>query len=251
VLFRSGFTEFNSPESYTAYVNYILNGLNKGNTKVGAGSGTWLNEAYVQSLAANSTLDFIAIHVYPILGPTLQRIFTFSDIAKQNGKRVVMDEAWLYKVGTLQSQSLASNVDVFRNEVFSYWSPLDQEFLAAMVNSAKVGGIDYVSPFWSMQFFGYVDYNSDTAALSYQDLAAALGKVASQNILNDQFSSTGLFYAQLAGIRPATSTTVTTTQPTENTVSTTGLHSSVGLLLIAGLVAAVAVVAAVVLSRRR
>ena len=247
----TGFTEFNSPESYTAYVNYILNGLNRGNTKVGAGSGTWLNEAYVQSLAANTSLEFIAVHVYPIVGPTLQRISTFSDIAKQNGKRVVMDEAWLYKVGTLQSQSLASNVDVFRNDVFSFWAPLDQEFLAAMVNSAKVGGIDYVSPFWTTQFFGYVDYNSDTAALSYQDLAAALGKVASQNILNDQFSSTGLFYAQLAGIRPATSTTVTTTQPTENTVSSTGLHSGVGLLLIAGLVAAVAVVAAVVLSRRR
>lgn len=247
----TGFTEFNSPDSYTTYVNYILNGLNRGSTKVGAGSGTWVNDGYVQSLAANTSLDFIALHVYPVVGPTLQRILAFSDIAKQHGKRVIMDEAWLYKAGTLVSQSLATNIDVFRNDVFSFWAPLDQEFLAAMVNSAKVGGIDYVSPFWTTQFFGYVDYNSDTAALSYQDLAAALGKVASQNILSDQFSSTGLFYAQLAGIRSATSTIVTTTQPTENTVSSTGLHSGVGLLLIAGLVAAVAVVAAVVLSRRR
>ncbi len=247
----TGFTEFNSPDSYTAYVNYILNGLNRGSTKVGAGSGTWVNDGYVQSLAANTSLDFIALHVYPVVGPTLQRILAFSDIAKQHGKRVIMDEAWLYKAGTLVSQSLATNIDVFRNDVFSFWAPLDQEFLAAIVNSAKVEGIDYVSPFWTLQFFGYVDYGSDTAALSYQDLEASLVKVASQSMLTDQFTSTGLLYAQITGIRPAASTTVTTTQPTENTVSSPGPHSGVGLILIAGLVAAVAVVSAVVLSRRR
>jgi hypothetical protein len=244
----TGFTEFSSPESYTAYVNYILDGLNRGNTKLGAGSGTWVSDAYVQSLAANTNLDFIALHVYPIVGPTLQRLLTFSDIAKQHAKRVVLDEVWLYKVGTLQTQSIASNVDVFRNDAFSFWAPLDQEFLAAMVTAAKVEGIDYLSPFWTMQFFGYVDYTSDTATLSYQDLAAMLSKVASQNIVNNQFSPTGTFYGQLAG-NGLTTTTAAATQPAATTVSLT--DKPLGLVLIAGLVAAIAIVAAVVLSRRR
>jgi hypothetical protein len=247
----TGYTEFSSPETYTAYVNYILDGLNRGNTKLGAGSGTWVSDAYVQSLAANAALDFIALHVYPVVGPTLQRILTFSDIAKQDGKRIVLDEAWLYKVGTLQTQSIASNTDVFRNDVFSFWAPLDQEFLAVMITAAKVEGIDYISPFWSMQFFSYVEYTSTTAALSYKDLSAALNKVASQNLLSGQFSSTGLAYGQLTGSRPATSTTVTTTQPTGATVSSTGQPSGMGLVLIAALVAAAAIVVAVVLSRRR
>jgi hypothetical protein len=244
----TGFKEFSSPESYTAYVNYILDGLNRGNTKLGAGSGTWVSDAYVQSLAANTNLDFIALHVYPIVGPTLQRLLTFSDIAKQHAKLVILDEAWLYKVGTLQTQSIASNVDVFRNDAFSFWAPLDQEFLAAMVTAAKLEGIDYISPFWTMQFFGYVDYTSDTANLSYQDLAAMLGKVASQNTLNNQFSATGTFYGQLAG-NGLTTTTAATTQPAATTVSLTDKPS--GLVLVAGLVAAIAIVAAVVLSRRR
>jgi hypothetical protein len=247
----TGFTEFSSPESYTAYVSYILDGLNRDNTKLGAGSGTWVSDTYVQSLAVNTSLDFISLHVYPIVGPSLQRLLTFSDIAKQNGKRVVLDEAWLYKVGTLQTQSIASNTEVFRNDAFSFWAPLDQEFLAAMVSAAKLEGIDYISPFWSMQFFGYVDYTSDTATLSYQDLAAMLGKVASQNIVNNQFSPTGLFYGQMTGSGLATATIPATTQPAETTVSSTGQPSGIGLVLIAGLVAAIAIVAAVVLSRRR
>lgn len=244
----TGFSEFSSPDAYTTYVNYLLDGLNRGHTKLGAGSGTWVSDAYVQSLAANTSLDFISLHVYPVVGPTLQRLLTFSDIAKQYGKRVVLDEAWLYKVGTLQASSIASNVDVFRNDAFSFWAPLDQEFLAVMVTAAKVEGIGYISPFWSMQFFGYVDYTSSTAGLSYQDLATALGKVASQNILNNQFSPTGTFYGQLAG-NGLTTTTAAATQPAATTVSLTDKTS--GLVLIAGLVAAIAIVAAVVLSRRR
>jgi hypothetical protein len=240
------FTEFSSPESYTAYVNYILDGLNRGNTKLGAGSGTWASDTYVQSLAANTSLDYIALHVYPVIGPTLQRLLTFSDIAKQHGKRVVVDEAWLYKVGTLQTQSIASNTEVFRNDAFSFWAPLDREFLAVMISAAKLQGVDYISPFWTMQFFGYVDYTSTTAALSYRELATALGRVASQNILNNQFSSTGTFYGQLAG-NGLTTTTTTATQPAATTVSLTDKTS--GLVLIAGLVAAI--VAAVVLYRRR
>ncbi|MGD0689474.1 MAG: hypothetical protein ABSA50_06850 [Candidatus Bathyarchaeia archaeon] len=244
----TGFTEFNSPNSYTTYVNHILEDLNRGHTKLGAGSGTWLSNTYVQSLGVNTSLDFISLHVYPVVGPTLQRLLTFSDIAKQYGKRVVLDEAWLYKVGTLQASSIVSNVDVFRNDAFSFWVPLDQEFLAVMVTAAKVEGIGYISPFWSMQFFGYVDYTSSTAGLSYQDLATALGRVASQNILNNQFSPTGTFYGQLAG-NGLTTTTAAATQPTATTVSLTDKPS--GLVLIAGLVAAIAIVAAVVLSRRR
>ena len=250
----TGFTEFNSPESYTAYVNYILDGLNRGNTKLGAGSGTWVGDAYVQSLAMNTSLDFIALHVYPVIGPTLQRLLTFSNIAKQYGKRIVLDEAWLYKLGTLQAQSIASNTDVFRIDAFSFWAPLDQEFLSAIVNAARLEGIDYISPFWTMQLFGYVDYTSNTAALSYQDLATALVRVASQNILNNQFSSTGTFYGQLAGNGLMT-TTAAATQPTatmQATATTVSLTNKLsGLVLIVGLVAAIAIVAAVVLSRRR
>jgi len=123
-----------------------------------------------------------------------------------------------------------------------------------MVSAAKLEGIDYISPFWTMQFFGYVGYTSSTAILSYQDLATALVRVASQNIPNNQFSSTGTFYGQLAG-NGLTTTTAAATQLTPITQATSTTvplaNKPLGLILIAGIATGIAIVAAVVLSRRR
>lgn len=248
----TGYSEFNSPDSYTAYVNYILDGLNRGSTKLGAGSGTWNGPEYVENLAGDSNLDFIALHVYPVVGPCLQRILTFANIAKQHGKRVVMDEAWLYKVGTLKTTSIAANTDIFRNDAFSFWAPLDQEFLVSMVTAAKTAGIDYISPFWSTLFFSYIDYDSTTAALSYGDVTVALNRAASQNILNDQFSSTGLFYKQLA-IGYSTSIVASNLSSTQSTTTsfTAWKSMGVGFMLLVVLGVGAAAVVAVIFARRR
>jgi len=247
----TGYKEFRSTQSYTAYVNYILDGLNRGKTKLGAGSGTWIDAQYVQSLATSTNLDFIALHVYPVVGPTLTRILTFADFARQHGKRVILDEAWLSKIGTLQSMTIDANTDVFRNDAFSFWAPLDQKFLSTMVSAARVAGIEYVSPFWTMQFFGYLDYTSATTTLSYRDITAALNSVASKNLLSDQFSSTGLFYKQLTGSISTSSTMPPTTQPTYTTTSFTSRPNGIGLGLIAALIVAAGIVAAGALWRRR
>ena len=244
----TGYREFNSPDSYTAYVNYILDGLNRGSTKLGAGSGTWNGPEYVQNLAEYTNLDFIAVHVYPIVGPCLQRILDFANIAKQHGKRIVMDEAWLYKVDTLKSTSIAANADIFRNDAFSFWARLDQEFLASAVNAAKAAGIDYISPFWSTLFFGYIDYNSTTGALSYGDVAGALNRAASQNIRNGQFSSTGQFYKQLAG---NVSPNPATTEPMGTTTATIEKSTGAGFIILVALALGAVVIAAIIFMRRR
>ena len=75
----SGFTEFNSPTQFAAYVNFLLNGLPRGDTKIGAGVGTWGDIAYAQALASTTTLDSIVTHVYPIVGKaSLQQIINIS-----------------------------------------------------------------------------------------------------------------------------------------------------------------------------
>ncbi len=217
----SGFQQFNSPDQYIAYVNYVLAGLNRGDTKVGAGIGTWGNMQYVQNYAVNPNLDFIAMHVYPIVGQaSLERIFSIANVAKQHGKRAILDEAWLYKVGTLQATSIAANADIFRLDAFSFWAPLDQQFLASIVKSAQLANVEYISPFWSTYFFAYVDYNTTTSQLSYHQLIQIANKQFVANILADQFSSTGKVYAQLAigsspVIVPQTTSFSTTTFSTE------------------------------------
>lgn len=188
----TGLREFRSPEQCTAYINYVLDGLDRSNTKVGAGIGTWGNIAYVQSYATSTSLDFIALHVYPIVGQaSLDRILTISDMAKRSGKRVVLDEAWLSKTDTLQSTGIAADAEIFRRDVFSFWAPLDKQFLECIVKSARLASIDYISPFWTTYFFSYVDYDQSTAQVPYKDLVVMVNKAAAQNMLAGKFSSTG------------------------------------------------------------
>jgi hypothetical protein len=250
----TGYAEFNSPDQYAAYINYLLNGLDRGKAKVGAGIGTWGNVQYVQSLAANTGLDYIAIHVYPTVGSTMPEILRIADVAHQHGKGVTLDEAWLYKVDTLQSTSIAANVDIFRRDLFSFWAPLDQEFLATIVRTARLANILYISPFWSMLFFSYVDYDSTTAALSYSDLSALVNKVAAQNIANDQFSSTGSFYQDLirtqSHVASTSSTSITQLTLTTSTEETAPKLSVLVLIALAAVVS-VAAIAAALMSRRR
>ena len=237
-----GFKELSSPEQYADYINFVLSGLDRGSTKIGAGIGSWGNMEYVRELASKTSLDSIYIHVYPITGNYLQNIFAISAIAKQYGKRILLDEVWLYKVDKPSANGVAASPDVFRRDAFSFWAPLDQKFLAAMVKSAQIANIDYVSPFWTEFFFGYVDYSSTTASLPFSELSSLANQAASKNILADQFTSTGKFYGLLASAQLSTSTT--TPQSAANRIPSFGFA-----LLIAALVAIIAVVAVIVLRR--
>lgn len=252
----SGFTEFNSPVDYATYLNYVLNGLDRGSSLLGAGVGTWGNMQYVQQYATGTSLDFIDIHVYPIVGQaSLQRVFTIAETAKQHGKKVLMDEVWLYKVATLQSTGIAGDTDVFRLDSFSFFAPLDQQFLGIMTNASRLAGIEYISPFWSTLFFSYVDYDSTTARLPYGDLASLVNKAASQNLVNNQFSSTGEFYRGLAGSGSFLSLTTSTPSAAVNTQTSPPPsekeQGGLRLLMLASLVIAVAIIAAVIMNKRR
>jgi hypothetical protein len=131
---------------------------------------------------------------------SMERIFTIANVAKQHNKRVILDEAWLSKVGTLQATSIADLTSVYGLDTFSFWGPLDQEFLGNIVKSAQIENIEYISPFWSTYFFSYLDYNSSTSQASYGQLRQMVNQQAYANVLVDQFSPTGRYYAQLAGV---------------------------------------------------
>ena len=245
----TGFKEFNSPEQYTAYINYVLDGLERGSTMIGAGMGTWGNMAYVQKYATGTTLDFIAMHVYPIVEQaSLKRIFAIADVAKQYGKRIVLDEAWLSKADTLQATDIAADAEIFRRDAFSFWAPLDQQFLGAIVKSAQLANIEYISPFWTTYFFSYVDYDPSNAQLPYKDLVAVVNKASAQNMIAGKFSSTAEFYKGLIGVQSsATSTTLTPLTK----VSESKIQGFLGLLTIAGAAITIGLATFTVLRRRQ
>ncbi|MBO3832242.1 MAG: hypothetical protein FGF51_02495 [Candidatus Brockarchaeota archaeon] len=191
-----GLSELKNPEKYVELVNYVLNGLEKGATKIGAGIGNWGNIEYVKRFCNETSLDFIVIHVYPVFGKLLYNIDAVSEIARRHSKKIMVNEAWLYKVDR-PVPNVAATAEVFRLDAYSFWAPLDQQFLAVLVKSAKVNEIEYVSPFWSTYFFAYVDYNWNTARLSYGELSEMVNREAVKNIMAGKFSSTGEYYRKL------------------------------------------------------
>ncbi len=193
----TGLKEFNDSEKYTEYINYMLEGLERGKTKIIAGVGSWGNIEHVKSLAANTTLDCINIHVYPIIKDSLSNIFLVTDIARKYNKGIVLDEAWLYKSYEYIGHNNEAWMELFKRDVFSFWAPLDQQFLASMVKLAQIEHIEYLSPFWTNYFFSYLEYNKSNAGLSNMELHSLNEKDEVRNVLLGRFSSTGDFYRRV------------------------------------------------------
>lgn len=101
---------------YTEYVNFMLNGLDRRNILVGAGTGNWDDPAFIESLAKNSSMDYIDIHFYPINRDFTGRALQQADIARANGKRLIIGENWLYKSSD-QEIGGASAVEIIARDV--------------------------------------------------------------------------------------------------------------------------------------
>lgn len=193
----TGLQEFNDPEKCVEFVQYVLDGLKKGKTKIVAGIGSWGNIELARGFAAHTNVDCISIHAYPIIGKSIENIFLILDIAHQYHKGLVMDEAWLHKSEKYLGNGDAAWTELFGRDVFSFWAPLDEQFLSCMVKLAKLQGIEYLSPFWVDYFIAYINYNTDNAGLSYKNLTTLHHKKEVTNLLADTFTSTGLFYKKL------------------------------------------------------
>jgi hypothetical protein len=183
---------------FTETVRYVLGGLNRSEVLVGAGAGTWNNLDYVKSLARYTDIDYIDIHIYP--ANYLEQALTIADIAHASNKRLIIGEAWTYKIydselGDLSN--IATQADIFSRDVYSFWQPLDSEFLEILVNLASYKGYEFISPFWSKYFFGYLDYETMPKNLTYKQLAQLSNQKAVQNIMSHTLTDTGLNYQKL------------------------------------------------------
>ncbi|NOZ79773.1 MAG: hypothetical protein GXP48_11460 [Acidobacteria bacterium] len=125
---------------------------------LGAGSGSWDVETYVQSFAAMPELDSVDIHIYPIAtqgGSLLDRVLQWSeDIhAIAPGKRITIGEAWLYKASAAEVSAGMDAEQVYGRDVYAFWSPLDQLFLRLLARLARLEGYAAVCPFWTAYDF--------------------------------------------------------------------------------------------------
>jgi hypothetical protein len=186
-------------------------GLRTTNLIVGAGMGTWQPQfdTYLTNFV-NLPLDILDVHVYPINNTTnlgvnqnfLTRILTMADAAHSHGIKVGMGECWLQKE---RDSELSSNLSILLyqgRDAYSFWAPLDEEFLLCMVKVGHWKQFEFIDPFWTDFYFSYLDFTNEqskitglpdegtTVLVADEDLAV-YAALAAGNVTN-----TGVAYAE-------------------------------------------------------
>ncbi len=186
-----------SVESYTGVIQFVLNGLDRRETRVGAGAGTWERFEYFESLTKQTTVEYIDMHIYPV-----QRDFVFDKcmriaaLARTHKKKLGIGEAWLYKVAEIELDQIPPAA-AFGRDVFSLWEPRDIQFVTVIFKLSHYLKVEYCSFFWMRHLYGYVDFNEKTGSLSPPELFKLADEVAAKNIASNTLTGTGLKLQQL------------------------------------------------------
>lgn len=188
-----------SVENQTEVVRFILDDLDRNGVRVGAGAGAWDDIAYFESLAANTSLDYIDMHIYPIQRDYLwDKTMRISDIARSHGKGLTVGEAWLYKTAESElSSGLAMHEEVFARDAYSFWIPLDQRFLETLVGLSQYLEMEFITPFWMEYLYAYIEYGPSTQATDLAEVSKLLNKEVVKNIDSNTLTPTGETYSEL------------------------------------------------------
>jgi uncharacterized protein (TIGR03437 family) len=189
---------------------------------IGMGSWEYNLNAVLQNELAFSGVDVIDIHVHPIntLSATqdfLANILTIANAANAAGKETGMDEDWEYKernseFGSDYGTSSVSVATIDSRDHWSFWAPIDQAFLEAMVDTGYYEHMAYFSASEPDQFFAYLNYfstagcrtnpavtNPPSSVCTSTQWNAASAQAVTQALSTSPvtLSNTGSFYAGL------------------------------------------------------
>jgi len=186
-----------SPEEFAATIRQAVKNLGRAGVKLGAGAGSWVSIDYFKALAAIPELDYLDFHIYPVqYGFASDRVLKAAEVARAKGKRVSIGEAWLYKILGRELTRI-SPVEAFSRDVFSFWQPLDENFIQLVVNLARTIDAEFCSFFWMEHFYSYLDYTAETSQLPYDQLKRMMNRRAGENIEKGTLSATGRKFKEL------------------------------------------------------
>ena len=119
-------------------------------------------------------IDYFDMHLYSVNMGFLNAGVSYLDQAIAAGLDVAISETWLHKMtdAQLKGQSEYGTIGLFSSvapiDNYSFWSPLDSEFIGTMVDLAYWKHLLYLSPFEVQLFFAYLDYNQVSGMNSTQ-----------------------------------------------------------------------------------
>ncbi len=189
-----------TPDEYATFIQSSVNKIGHPNgLRLGAGSGTWEDPAYMNNLMSITGLDCIDLHIYPIGrdGNLLKRASDTAIQARQNGKCAIISEAGLYKVSSSELSSLSGDfASIYSRDAFSFWEPADEAFITALTRLSQSSGVEFVSFFWTRSFFSYLDYDQ-SHDLSVQQINRNLNQASIASLENGTLSPLGEFFKDL------------------------------------------------------
>jgi len=187
--------DLNTPAASVQVVNDELRGLNRDDTLVGAGTGTWTTPAIDHALVTETSIDYLSVHVYPLGQAQVANLNTDVAAAKSAHKRLVMDETWLDKPTAAEAAGAGPQgaPEELKVKSYSFWEPLDVDYLSAMVSYVRTREFDYVSFFdGARAFFGYLTWSPQLEASSYPAFSLEYNQLVAQNMRSLSVSRTGL-----------------------------------------------------------
>jgi fibronectin type 3 domain-containing protein len=160
---NSGQSTANTPSGSGSLLTGILTSLQQAGVaglKIGAGTDTAEANAlaFIQQYVL-LPVDFIDMHIDMVNGYYLPVALQIATTAAAAGKPVAMSECWLVKVRDSELNVLASD-QLLARDPYSFWAPLDLEFIRTMENLANNTQMLFMDPFRSEYYFAYQTYGS-------------------------------------------------------------------------------------------
>ena len=200
-------------QGWVDYVEHSVAGINEqapdSTTFLGAGAGTWGSSFYVEQFCTIAELDYIDFHVYLFRDTEAnyyQRVLEWANYIQSNApdKFITIGESWLYKVGAEEwnPENFDFIVEIFSRNVYSFWEPIDQQFLEIFYQIVHLEGIRVWVPFWTTHFFVYVDYDDDTVTYIREnagprELMYYAGQQSAQPVADVDLTGTGETYVDI------------------------------------------------------
>ena len=106
-----------------------------------------------------------------------------------------MDETWLDKPTAAEAAGAGPQgaPEELKVKSYSFWEPLDVDYLSAMVSYVRTREFDYVSFFdGARAFFGYLTWSPQLEASSYPAFSLEYNQLVAQNMRSLSVSRTGL-----------------------------------------------------------
>ena len=198
---------FHEYEQYINFMKYLLEGLqdHRSSLKLGAGFGTWEKEyiQFTRDYTQLLSLDFVNLHVYPLSGGQGNRMLQIAQACQRINRPILIEEAWLYKATSdelQESSDIASSAEFFSRDCYSFFQPLDEQFIQLMLLFSAKYPVACLNFFWSHYFFGYLQYEN-VADMTYPQLMKALNTEIYQNYHQSVITNTGCtlycFFSQI------------------------------------------------------